>query len=460
MAEGGESNELADFDIQDQQYADGDEETSFIDDVMNKNDDSFDTNIRERLTKPPDPKLTKKEIKIHEKQAKEQKILKNNIKVLTTLLENTDHENTMNARDKLMYTKAGIRKLADYFVKLKVGNELEYIDKRGIKHTITTDERGKWRLKSFSTIKQEIGKGGTKFVNELKDLLQTPDTEPQVKPKPIPPMDSEPTKIDRQQAQTQTEQVVSKMLNSEGQIKTILDVTIKELEETGLFSNNAIREIRASQSAVDELAKEKHERFQKIEYLEKERDEAIKRGDEAERKRLEDLEKFQREQFDIVSQEHKNQIERIKQVWRKVITQPESQIPLKERIQLLFKIEGITIIAILTAIGMIVTSLGLGIARTIKPTPTPTPPTPTPPNPNSIPNKVKDGLKQLAKYLWELSKKSAAAIPGIIGSIVSFLLKQMGNVVGFLAEHVLIFLFTAVSFIIYGLIDLGKTLVK
>ncbi len=110
---------------------------------------------------------------------------------------------------------------------------------------------------------------------------------------------------------------------------------------------------------------------------------------------------------------------------------------------------------------MVFTSLGLGIANAVKPTTTPTPtPTPTPPTPKSIPDKVKDGLKQLAKYLLELAKKSAAALPGIIGSIVSFLLKSMGNAALFLAEHVLIFLFAAVSFIIYGLIDLAKNLFK
>ena len=114
----------------------------------------------------------------------------------------------------------------------------------------------------------------------------------------------------------------------------------------------------------------------------------------------------------------------------------------------------------MTAIMMVFTSIGLGIANTVKGSPpSPTPPTPDKPDkPKSIPEKVKEGLQQLAKYLWELSKKSATALPGIIGSIVSYLLKTMGNVVSFLGEHVKIFLFASVSFIVYGLIDLAKNL--
>ncbi len=175
----------------------------------------------------------------------------------------------------------------------------------------------------------------------------------------------------------------------------------------------------------------------------------------------EELLRIQRENLRTIEQEHKTQTERIKEIWRKAITRPDSKIPLRERIQLLFKIEGVTIVAIMTAIGMVFTTIGLGIANTLKGTPTPSPtptPTPSPDKPKTIPDKVKEGLQQLAKYLWELAKKSAAAIPGIIGSIVSYLLKTMGNVVSFLGEHVLIFLFASVSFIVYGLIDLAKNL--
>ena len=278
------------------------------------------------------------------------------------------------------YTKEGIEKLAEtYSYKIEYGKPLIYEDKKGLKHIITTNEYGYWTLKYFSEIKDEIRennkKGATHFVKELKGIIET-KTKPKPKPKPAPireqlntqaqaqpvppPMDNEPSLIDRQQTQT-----------------FMQDETLSEI-------------------------------------LDYEREEII---------------------------------------------QPDSQIPLKERLKLLFKIEGVGPGVLITAVVMIFTSLGLGIYNAVKKTIIPTPtPTPTPSNPNSIPNKVKDGLKQLAKYLWQLSKKSAAAIPGIIGSIVSFLLKTMGNLSLFLAEHVLLFLFAAVSFIIYGLIDLGKKL--
>ena len=425
MAEGGEGEdiELNDFDIDDQYIDDSYNDTN-IDRVMNKTDDSF--SIQQNI--PTTPSIAMKEYNIHETLKKLEEAVKNagmNLPI--------KHDNLLMGR-----------------IVFKDGNL--YLDEQRI-----TSTRGGFKLLAYSTLKNKLN--SVNF-QELVDVI--PDLKPKQTQAPqVPPMDNEPSLIDRQQAQTQTEKVVSKIFNSEGQVKFLLDATLEELEETGLFEPLAIREIKTCQNVVDQLAKEKDDRYQKIEYLEKELVKAIERGNDSEIKRLEDLEKFQREQFEIISQEHKTQIERIKQVWRKVITQPGSQIPLKERIQLLFKIEGITIIAIITAIGMIFTSLGLGIANAIKPTPSPTPsPTPTPSNPNSIPDKVKDGLKQLAKYLWELSKKSAAAIPGIIGAIVSFLLKQMGNAALFLGEHVMLFLFAAVSVIIYGLVDLGRKLLN
>ncbi|WP_428746119.1 hypothetical protein [Sulfurimonas sp.] len=445
MAEG-EDLPLADFNIRDDYQGDW-EDTEFIDNIQNKNDDSFTI----QQTRPHSPSLLKKELKIQEKKAREQKRIRTNIIELNKLLNNSIRNSDWK------FTQTGIKKLAEYYEDFYEDvieeNENLYWGKKNKKdYTITTDHGDKgWRLKAYSTVQADIGK---EMAKKLKTLLETPDpvqTAVQVKQR-YKPMDNV------QQAQTQTEKIVNEMLNQKRQIKTILDATPDELESTGLFSPQAIREIKAAQSAVDELAKEKDNRFQKIEYLEKELEEAKKRGDETERKRLEESEKFQREELNIITQEHKNQIERIKKIWRKAITQPDSKIPLKEGIQLLFKLEGITIISIMTAIGMIFTSLGLGIANAIKPTTTPTPTPPTPNTPKSIPDKVKDGLKQLAKYLLELAKKSAAALPGIIGSIVSFLLKSMGNAALFLAEHVLIFLFAAVSFIIYGLIDLAKNL--
>ena len=96
---------------------------------------------------------------------------------------------------------------------------------------------------------------------------------------------------------------------------------------------------------------------------------------------------------------------------------------------------------------MTFTTIGLGISNALggnKSAPTPTP-TPTPDKPPSIPDRVKEGLQKLAEWLKELAKKSTAALPGIIGSIVSFILKSAGTIVGFMAEHLIIVLFVVTS---------------
>ena len=44
----------------------------------------------------------------------------------------------------------------------------------------------------------------------------------------------------------------------------------------------------------------------------------------------------------------------------------------------------------------------------------------------------------LGDWLKDLASKSASAFPGLIGSIVSFIVTKAGEVVGFVAEHLFI----------------------
>ena len=100
------------------------------------------------------------------------------------------------------------------------------------------------------------------------------------------------------------------------------------------------------------------------------------------------------------------------------------------------------------AIGMIVNSI-LSAAKSIvppaptptpKPTPKPTPePKPTPPAPRPEPGIkgwIKQQLRNIANLLLKLADKMLIALPGIIGSVVSFVLKAASTAVGFIAEHV------------------------
>jgi len=99
----------------------------------------------------------------------------------------------------------------------------------------------------------------------------------------------------------------------------------------------------------------------------------------------------------------------------------------------LFREQGVTIASVLTALGFIVSTIVLAIQNTLgRGWPTPAP---TPSDHDGVTDWVKKQLKTLASWLKTLAEKAAAALPGIIGAIVSWLLKTAGSVAVWLAEH-------------------------
>ena len=111
----------------------------------------------------------------------------------------------------------------------------------------------------------------------------------------------------------------------------------------------------------------------------------------------------------------------------------DDSIPLRVRISELFRKEGFTIASLITAIGMTITSIALAIKLTLTTGKLPGKPLPPPDNPPSPPakSKIKDALLRLSDWLKDLASKSASALPGLIGSIVSFILTKAGEVVRF-----------------------------
>ena len=89
--------------------------------------------------------------------------------------------------------------------------------------------------------------------------------------------------------------------------------------------------------------------------------------------------------------------------------------------------------SILTAIGMTISTLVLALTGGGGGAGGATPPAPT--DKGGVKEWVKKQLKALATLLGKLAGKAAAAIPGIIGSVVTWLLSTAGKAVGWLAEH-------------------------
>ena len=135
------------------------------------------------------------------------------------------------------------------------------------------------------------------------------------------------------------------------------------------------------------------------------------------------------------------QTNRIRQTFEKMLNEDKT---LMDRLKTLFREQGITIASILTAIGMtigvLVESIQLALTGGGGGS---SPPTPKPPaDKQGLKEWVKKHLQALGRVLAKLAGKAAAALPGIIGSIVSWLLGLLGKAAGFLAENMIVIVLT------------------
>ena len=124
----------------------------------------------------------------------------------------------------------------------------------------------------------------------------------------------------------------------------------------------------------------------------------------------------------------RSQISRVRETIERVL---KGDTTLAERIRTLFREQGITIASLLTALGFIVSTIVLAVTGGGGSFPTPGPS----PSPEGAKEWVKKQLRKLGDWLKYLAGKAAASLPGIIGAIVSWLLKTAGGVAVWLAEH-------------------------
>ena len=107
---------------------------------------------------------------------------------------------------------------------------------------------------------------------------------------------------------------------------------------------------------------------------------------------------------------------------------------LGERIRTLFREQSITIVSILTALGMtlgvLIEALSGGPSTTSTPT---SQSTTTSDKKGGAKEWIKNKLKALSQLLGKLADK--ASLPGIIGSIISWILNRAKEVVGWLSQN-------------------------
>ena len=151
-------------------------------------------------------------------------------------------------------------------------------------------------------------------------------------------------------------------------------------------------------------------------------------------------------EIDILKGEASKQINQIKESITKFLNKETGT--LGERIRTLFKEQGITIVSILTAVGM---AIGVLIEALLG---GPSASAPTPQSTTTNDKKggarewIKNKLKALSQLLGKLADKALALLPSIIGSIISLILNRAKEVIGWLSQN-LWALITDVGVLIY-----------
>ena len=164
-------------------------------------------------------------------------------------------------------------------------------------------------------------------------------------------------------------------------------------------------------------------------------------------KKLRDELNKRNKEINILKGEASKQINHIRESITKFLDKETGT--LGERIGTLFKEQGITIVSILTAVGM---AKGVLIESLLG---GPTVSTTTSGNTNAGDRKgggatewIKSKLKVLSRLLGKLANKALAALPGIISSIISWILNRAKEVIGWLSQN-LWALITGVGVLIY-----------
>ena len=162
--------------------------------------------------------------------------------------------------------------------------------------------------------------------------------------------------------------------------------------------------------------------------------------------RFQDEEKAINDQIRILKGRYSNQIYQIRESIMKFLDKETGT--LGERIRTLFKEQGITIVSILTALGMTVGVLIEALFGGPSATITTSESTTTSDKKGGAKEWIKNKLKALSQLLGILADKALASLPAIIGSIISWILNRAKEVVGWLSQN-LWALITGVGVLIY-----------
>ena len=267
--------------------------------------------------------------------------------------------------------------------------------------------------RSKTQISQQVRQALESTRNDLPDLEMSGGTELQ---------DLTNTVIGTETAVKSLETSLTDWVHTDTQTEGL---TLRELQGLDKALQRTRGELINNLSKLTELDKDIARQKQKLQEAE---DETSKRDIRSRIQNLEDERAARLEAASANKEELRGQINRIKETINKVLKEDTT---LRERLKTLFKEQGITIVSILTAIGMII---GVIVEAVIPTTGGGTTP-PKPPSKEGVKDWVKKQLYNLARLLANLAGKAAAALPGVIESIVSWLLSATGKVVNWFGNN-------------------------
>ena len=184
----------------------------------------------------------------------------------------------------------------------------------------------------------------------------------------------------------------------------------------------------AKQVDIDKEKQKIEEMANNETYSDKQREEV-----RARLQRFQDKQKAINDQICIMKGQHSNQIYQIRESVMRFLDKETGT--LGERIRTLFKEQGVMIVSILIAVDMTIGVLIEALLGSPTVSTTTSQSTTTSDKKGGAGEWIKNKLKALSQLLGKLADKALASLPGIIGSIISWILNRAKEVIGWLSQN-------------------------
>ena len=215
----------------------------------------------------------------------------------------------------------------------------------------------------------------------------------------------------------------------------------RELRTISGSLRSAITKAMAKQVGIDKENRKLEEMANDETYSDEQREKV-----QARLQRFQDEQRAINDQIRILKGRYFNQIYQIRESIVKFLDKETGT--LGERIRTLFKEQGVIIVSILTAVGMAIGVLieallgGPSVSTTSGSTSS------GDRKGGGARERIKNKFKALLQPLGKLADKALASLPGIIGSIISWILNRAKEVIGWLSQNLWV-LITGVGVLIY-----------